>query len=609
MSCSRTRRALELRADDALSLEGELRLLAHLASCERCRALEERIQLLEEAWTLLDEPALEHLDVEAAVHAVRSAAASPAPPTAPSRWRRSGPWLAAATAAALVLVLTRSAPQADSSAERNEVDAPPAAQLVRESLTPSPAAETPAPSVAVVAESAPSASDRERDRDRLAGARAAVRTILERAGQGMDAESSQEAVTSLVLSVDEDAAQLRQSGWPLVRLVEGMVDDEDLVVAGAACLYLGRQGDSLSARIVGRALQRADLAPLVVRALLDLGPLGRPALAPAVEAPLTRAQVLAGLQQAEDEGALELFARAYLTSASQAEESDDLLTPLAAAGPAGLERLAALHATGALEDETYQALVRATEGAADWFAAKIPSARRQDLRSVLLGAASVAPDAAASWLEQHLHDRSTQLLTRELLPRVEGRACVEVLLRLAQDPRLSSAELAELTTASLVLDSERFVRAASPTSSFGASGRRALADLLLAVEERESLGPLVQLLASPELEDSVRAEIAVRLGGQGVDGALPALVQTFDACSAAQHHLAAACLLAVAREGGEEAASLLLDHCSRRTRQNILSLLKRRPPSERTSSSIYKLARELKSSLSERDRDTQRASS
>ena len=218
------------------------------------------------------------------------------------------------------------------------------------------------------------------------------------------------------------------------------------------------------------------------------------------------------------------------------------------------------------------------------------------------------PELAAGWLVEHLHDREHGERWLQLLPRVTGPATVNALLAAADDPRLDSEALVDLTREALERDSWRFVEVTAGRRGVKPDGRRELVALLLEVEAPGAVTPLVTALEDTELPLELRIEIALHLGEHGTPEVAGALLGRFERCEASERRLAAACLIGLWRLEGEATLLAALDEAPRRTQRNLLSILRRRGRDERLTPSIYKLARELKPFLSERDSANRRSS-
>lgn len=606
MKCRHARRALRLRADEELCLKDELALEAHVADCSRCAALERSLLLLDEAWADLPEPVLDRVDPEAAAEAVCARLAQ-----APTRRRRAA-WIGWSALAAASLLLAFIVIRLASREPDQEVA--PREPLARGEQAPTPREPArPQPSIA----EAPIAATTERgstdfDSARLAEVRAELAEDLLEFGGDLAADASLEARESFATLVDLETVRLRRELWPVRRLIEGLAVEGEPAVGRAALHYLGVRGDRRSPGPLREALHDPARARVAVEALHTLGEAGIEGLDEALSLPWAREAALAALARDSDSEALELLAKEYARGHEQQEQQAPATAwvpaHLAAAGAPGLVRLIELHSGGALGDARFVELTRVTEGAAEWLTERLASNELESAPSVLLAAAHVVPEEAAYWLSTHLHDRRHAALCRELLPQVEGPPAVFALIAAINDARLDSEELVELTRRTLELDAERFVPIVGVRDSGSAKARVELVALLLEVPSAAADAPLLAALGDSALPLELHIELALRMGALEDAAARDALLALFERCGLAERRLAAACLIALWRSTGEDVLTLALDGASQRTRRNLLSILRRRGASERMTPSIYKLARELKPFLSERDSATRRSS-
>lgn len=611
MNCRRSQRALRQRLDETLQLDLELRLQSHLADCARCRAFDARAQALEEALVRLPEPPVERLDVERALQAVRVARVARVPATTVARpWRRVAAVVVGSAAASFALWIalsedTRSREQLADSERVTPTEVTPAPEpptLVEAELSPL------APVEASTSQLAP---EQVLDVERLAAARTEVRERLSVLGASLELDATPEEVEAFAQLFELDTLALRRGDWPVRRIVEGSLSLDDLAVASAAARYLGARGDSSSLRHLRAALQREELAPVAVRAMIDLGPTGVESLGLALTVPEARDMAIIGLVRMGNRPAAEQLARGYEASLNGESGADaELLDALAQLGTPALPELLALHAQGSLDQYGYHAALENIDGAEAWFTERLEAGDLEHPRSTLDGIGTLAPGVALSWLEGNLHERRYRELTRELLPIVPGSATVACLARLHADSRLSSADLADMTTRALLFDAARFVTAASEHGPGSVNTRETFLELALAIDDERAVMPVLLVsVADAELAESARAEAALRIGVSDNSDALPVLQEVFAMCTSSERQLAAACLIGIARIGGDDALNVVLDGGPRRPNKNIRSLLQRREAGERISPSIYKLARELKPFLSARDQANRRTSS
>ena len=209
-----------------------------------------------------------------------------------------------------------------------------------------------------------------------------------------------------------------------------------------------------------------------------------------------------------------------------------------------------------------------------------------------------------------LHDRRRRDFARRELPLVAGEQTVAAGLRLHSDARLGAEAFQALVRDALEADARRFARYGE---SLIANGRddegTTLAEILVEADSPRATDAAVLLAGHAKLERTLRQALVQAIGDHGGEGEVAPLTELSRTLGADDRLLAAACLLAIARLGGDPACEAALEGASRRFTQNILSLLNRRKAGERTYPSIYRLARELKPLLEDRDRVNWRTSS
>lgn len=260
--CPDVRAALFESFERELRVEERLTIAAHLRGCAACEQAARAARVVQTALELeRARPGARPLDVERNVASIRSRIdARPAP-----RPSRRIVWFAAAAGLVGVLIGARGL-----LSSRGE--APPVAG------TPSPAPHVPerrestplAPPLVARGESErPDVASRTLsplepiDASRLAEAREQVRTAVLAAVPLFE----QGDVTGFVESVDRDTAELLRGGWPVVRLVERLL--EDPTASQAAMRWLGRRGDGLALRGLEIELSNPKRRDVAAAALVD----------------------------------------------------------------------------------------------------------------------------------------------------------------------------------------------------------------------------------------------------------------------------------------------------------------------------------------------------
>ena len=602
MNCRHARRDLRRRIDESLDIQRELELEAHLSECSRCRGFDRRAQTLEETLARLPEPPLAGLDVEHAVAVVRSRRQADRGEQA--RKSKRTQWIRWAVPLAAGLVLwagldilsggpdSTTEPGADAVASA-ALMAPPGEELVsaQEELTSTSDGPALDPGQPI-------------DHDRLAQVRAEVRAHLAQLGGSLPPDPTSQDLAALAEGFDLATVGLARGDWPVLRIVEGVLAEPEPLLARTAARYLGLRGSLSSVRHLRQALKRDDLARDAALALGDMGAAGLDGLAQAVDVPLARAVAIEGLVRVGS-----VPAAGYLSLAYERDADPVLLTALGAMGAEALPEVLALHVRGLLDEDLYLKTLGGIEGAGAWCVEQLEARGFDGEPAVVLGASALEPEHTARWIEAHLHNRDYRELTRRFLPTLPGVAGVRSLIRLHSDSRLSSQDLAQATSAAQRLDGERFAVVALERGPGTLKSREVLLELLLAAPEDAGLLALSVCAGDTELPQTERTTAALRLGESDLPDALPVLARVFSQCSSAERNLAAACLLGIDRLGGLQAVEPLLQGGPRRTYQNILALLQSSSGDEHSAPSIYKLARELRSFLSARDRMTPSISS
>ncbi len=659
MKCRDARRALERRIDERLALEVGFELDAHLERCAACRERLQRGDALGEALARMPEPPLERIDVEHSVSAIRARVEAARGAAAPASRRRAPlvTWAAVAAAASLALALVWSERGSDSSQngaggpspavagqalENDATGVASATGVATSSATDAPTnTTTPAPvrspsdpgavtSGATATETTAPRNPNPVDAQRLGRARGEVRGRLLAAAEGLGPSPRLEDLTAFVRRFDESTADLRSEDWPVLRLVEGALHDDDANIAVLAARYLGRRGDRATWPRLENALEREDLQFVVVDAFADAGEAGFDGLASALRRPDLREAALLALSDAGSEAAARCIADqlareraaagevALLEAPSRNAESQETPAPRAPAQSDLLEALVGFddHAVGVLlalgEDGAlpFEELLGALErmpAAPEWLADALDEApRARDPEMLVRCATQLQPEAAAEWLLDHARDRRHAALVRSELPRVAGEAGVAALIVLAEDQRTSSDTLDALVGQSLEFDAERF---ATHAEQLPVLHQVVLAELLIGAEDPLAVHGLRVLAQGVQMPEELRRDVLLAIGEVGDETDVELLLALFADLREHERLLAASGLVALHALGGDPAVQRALEGAEERDLRNLLGLLRRRKAGSGTTSSIYKLARGLRPFLSARDRATQDSSS
>jgi hypothetical protein len=587
ISCRKARRAIQLRLDERLSIDEEFQLDLHLEACTACKVHERNAAQLEEALAEMPEPPAERLDVERSVATIRRRIASGAAP------RRRTTWYLVTAAAVLLFVVAiaeRWIRENDRSVEQPEQVAVNTVPSVEESSEPL-------------------------DRQRWEEKREEVRAFLLEVGGELPSDADRETTLLFADEFDTRALPLRHTDWPVSRIVEGLLESDDVAAARAAARYLGVRGDSTSRRRLLRTLDRPELADASTRALRDSGEEGLAGLRVALARREVRAVALESIESIGGARAAQLLSETWIeevaeTGASRTS-SEDLVATLTRLGEHAIPPLIELGEKDAFSRAELLSLLEGIDDVAIFFDQEMKGIENGEPGDLFVECATrFAPEATLSWLTDHLHDRRREELARRLLPRVRGEETVAVLIELYDDSRLRASELERMVLTALEIDAERFTNQARALIEFGPpESLPPLAELLIAANADRTVDPLVVLSRASILDRELRQAAVLTIGEHGAEEHVPALLELFETLTVGDRTLAAACLISIATLGGDASVELALTGASERSIKNVLSLLHRRKASEGKTPSIYKLARELKPLLADRDRENWRTSS
>ncbi len=616
MSCRKFRNALELRSDDRLSLEGGFELDQHLADCEACRRHASSLESLDAALDALPEPPLHRLDMERSVRLIRGeleARRETALETGRSRrFRLKLAGAVAAAAAVLVALLSIFSSRSQDSEQQPmvHVEVP----VESDSIDQQPA-RPPGELVLQVTEGAstpdPSEAD-SLDPERRDAVRAETAQLLSTAFAGINKSSTRAELEASALDFEQATLHLRRADWPVLRLVDRLLEGTDTALACSAARYLGLRGDMISRSKLELALSRPELARATTLAFHDLGLKGIEGLGLALSVSTERETAIDALGRiAGPEAALALASG--VTDTEDQGERELLLDALVGLGADALPQLFTLGLDGEVEVGQLLVYMSRAEGAGDWLLAGLETYERSQSRELRLRCAAVAaPARTVHWLEQNIHSREHRLeeITHELLPRISGPAVVTSLLRLSEDSRLSSRDLQSMVVEALELDEQRFSEVATDLlEQADLTQATALAELMVSTGSALALPAARALHDSPALPSSLASDLVGMIADHGDTTDVEPLLALFERLGEEDRMFAASCLLALQQLAGEPAVERALAGAHERHLMNILSLLRRRTAGSRTNPSLYKIARELRPLLSDRAQHSWRTSS
>lgn len=650
MKCRQARRATERRIDGELGLERGFELEQHLESCTSCRTDWEHLRELDEGLARLAEPPQQGPDLDAMLARLREDREAPVQELAgnSNRLRRVARIvlpLAAASALAAGLLWNREAADGGEFVAPNtelaggqraqtdsQVGPAPSVDGARESTLP--VAIESANSESANSESTNSElADIELPQAELAQAEHAQATaapaepidnqLLERARDEVRTQLIAAAVPfragdidvqQFASALDDNTRSLKQLGWPVLRIVERLLTDDETQTAGAAARYLGVRGDRSSVRQLALALEQPAVASEATRALADAGPRGIDGLALALASPAQRelaCQLLVASNLPQAGAALAATFVAEERERQGEASSDDLVESLVAMGPLAVPALLELGEEQHLSREQLVSALESIPSAGSLLVIELQTTglSRQAQRTRVQCATSLVPASAASWLQARIHDRPWREFVREQIPQLAGTAAVDALIELNADSRLSSDDLSALVEHTLELDVRRFLTAIEDHRQIS-DGKwyEVLGVQLVAAQTPLALPAVRELLGTHSVTDELQRELVLYLGEHGDLDDLALLTRLFDACAEDERMLAAACLVAIEGVGGTDALNTALLGTDARTQSNLLHLLRRRKAGTRTTPSIYKLARELRPMLRARATDTRTSS-
>ena len=607
--CTRARQWIDRAVDGELSIDERFRLDAHLEVCATCRTDLAALEQLEAALAGSTQPPVDSLDLDRAVVAVRAGieAGMPGTPDLPELIRagddtpfdlappaeqsRRAPralqqvaavFALAATLLALIWLALRD-PAAENGVETNA----PRDFIAEETSAPTKEEASDAPandlaSDAVVPE-------------RLEQVREEVAHQLAMSWQGIPLFASRSEILGGAERFEEATQELARD-WPLVRIVQGLVESDDEALAGSAIRYLGLRGDAIAGGGLRDALERPALGAAAVLALGDLGFVGLAGLEEALERP-----ELAGLATDHLVTVGGPQAAGILGAAIERGRGTDvrpLLVALAAMDPPPVSKLLSLardnHAT--LTD-VLDAL-RGARGAGSELGELVASGDRRFEPELLLAAlAELRPAKALPWIEERAAERRTRESALACIVAYRNAEGLEVLVRLRANGRLRGELIVEAATDLITAAPEAAVdlaRRYEDDEERSVSGT--LLSLLLETEV-ESIGEALTVLAfSRALSDDERLLAALAIGELGTDDSVPSLIEGMRALTAGKERLAAACLISANAIGGADAVGSALatvGKLSTRNEERVLALLAESEAKNMPAVTLYKVAREL----------------
>ncbi|MFT7668967.1 MAG: hypothetical protein ACI8X5_001667 [Planctomycetota bacterium] len=592
--CRVARRAVLLQADDRLSLEREFDLEAHLEQCAACSSLKRNTDQVGDLLASLPSPALQGLNVEASVVAIRSALTpktSGVDSPRPSKLKPTFALVAAAAAGIIAVFMSQSVPS------QNEQTPAIASRSVGHS----------APLEAIAPKTEPAQEAETIDADRMQATRLSLRNLLIESYGSPAGEIDRAAAIAFADRFEAASLDLRLSDWPVRRIVEGLLESDELETSRAAARYLGVRGDRNSHNRLLRALDKEPLARTVTLAFRDAEERGAQGLGQALALPAQRELALHSLLQLEPSLAATTIGAAIRDERSNTDtthsSSDDLLNSLADLGVPGFETLFDLCTAELLTAQQVIELAQETPAAADWSLGALSHTPRRnflDLRLQL--AASLAREDALEPIATMLGQREQQSVAMRWLPLVPGSETVSILIEVGSHPHVSGEELLAMYRAALEADSLRFSIVAEDLLESGETASVvAFAELLVSTESPLALDAIIAMCRSQEISSDLRQELVLTIGALGDISHASALDHILTTLGPDDSHLAACCMVSLHQLKAKDELQFALADLDLRASQNIQHHLLRHDGGTRTRPAIYKIARELKPYLSERE--------
>jgi len=582
--CRETRGLMERAFDGRITVDEEFRLEEHTQTCAQCARDYEESSELHEALLAMPAPPIDRLDLERSLAAIHAGIdANEKKPIAPKR-----PWVGFAAAAAVLGGLgfgMWSLAGSDSVA--------PGAPGV-----PGPIVKEHAAPVEADVAALPEVTDY--DSTRHQRALEEVRSILVSAAGS--ANSTEE--------IDGLSADLAAEDWPVVRLIERFVMDENVIVARVATIYLGQRGDGTSASVLAGALQRRELELDAARALVGLGTIALDSLASAVWNPQLTAIVLDGVREQDSRVASAWIertlqrARSRAGSAQEMEIANEMLPLLTNCDLVGAETLLRLTEHKWIDTERVLDALALTPGAVELIDDEWLADHSEVDTAVLLGATQRlhGPRSLTPVVDLCRRSRRYRSQAFNVLATYDGTAPVQALLTLGLSARMPEEDFLPAWRAAVDHDADRMYQLASKWPDRGDGG--ALRNFLhwLIVSERIAVVPsIIELLRSPLLlpDDRERALIAISEFG-GIEH-VAGVRDLFIGLEGRESKIAAACVYAVHVLGGDAAVTRMLSEASTRTLDDVRRVFSQPGATRRPGTTLFRLARELEPLLQARD--------
>ena len=626
--CRTARRRILRAVDQDLPLEERFRLDDHLAQCSACATEYQRALHLEEAFARMPDPPHARLDLERTVRSIRTSLEN-SPPSgdnativvaassrAPSKTLRALAVIMAVAGVVALWIVVGARPRDVAAPEVNGVDAP-------ENI-----AIAPSPTRAREAESSVARPNGESDPVAETDAASVERQLREHLVAAFADSTDLADIAHCVERFDRFAAPIRR--WPLARIAAPMLRSDDLRLARSAARFLGMRGDRISVSQLQAVLDRHSsaardsIAPVVVRALGDLGrdavsalghALSFPALEPAALAQLAR---IGGVEAAR-------FIESSLARRADSPGSTGSTTPfarrrfeaLAAIGTPAVASFLRLASDDNFEREQVLGWLDRVEGAGDEFARLMRARAIDDPDLVFEIAARLQPVAVLPWLEERASEHRYRARALACLERWDDTVPIRTLLRLDAAGWVPDADIVSSLRAIADRDGERFTALARDllAAADPIVVDRYL-DLLIASEHRAAASALVELTLANVLSDEARQWAALAVGELGGPEDATLLLAGVDRFGANECRLLAACLISIHLHLGEGGTAAALAGFAPRSIDRVNNALQQAIESDRDETrftggavELFRVARSLEGAFLSRNPSIAKSSS
>ncbi len=628
--CRKSRERIARASDGRLPVEEVFELEEHARTCPRCQLELDRSRALEEALQSLPTPPLERMDVVRSIERIHSRLAEGEPlAVPPTRSRR-----ALFVGAAAVLLASLATWLWHRAGDRAETPPIAVGPQVSEPSQPFPVeAEEPRDPIDSLWDSRIAAREKpadpagvdpvawttDFDGDRHAWARGEVARILSDCASAigepalLELDEPPGSVATFAVAFERETRPLAAAGWPVLRLVQGLITSEDLLVSRAATRFVGLRGDRGALHELALGLTQEHRKRAAALALADAGSAGLEELRPAFWDPALAPIVFAALERAGRDVALEwteaLFHQARREAASEQRRAlaGPLLERVAILGGPVAELLFSLADHPLLDRTTVLDAFARCEGANEHLVQAVRSSRSgvdDPGDELLLGAiARLTPPESFEWVLRRARSAKNPAAALHALACYPGTDAALALLDLrSTGSRADEAAQIEAWRTALELDPVRFEELSADELSIRdpAELRRLLESLVLC-EHPSAVPALIALARRSVLADDDRERAVLAAGELGSTQDLPSLAALLAELDGRETRLAAAVVWSAFSLDGAEGVRALLGESEPIVLARLLERLSAPHARSRPTSTLFQLARALEPWLERRD--------